>query len=146
MFVDVDEESFSDLRHLLDYAQIVLPLPFVTTELWQKHNVGPSEVAILHALFGLSAFLFYALMEYRRQDLTDLALILSIISSAVVGLLYQNYFATLAAAVVAAAYFGVKRKETCGDTKPQMIFNISMAVFSIASLAAFEPKDWIPAI
>lgn len=146
-FFSVNEESFIDLRILLDYAQVVLPHPFLTTELWYKHSVGPSETALMHCFFGLAAFLFFVLMEYKRQDLSDLALIISIISSIIVGIIYENYFATGAGVLLAAAYFPLKRGEECvleGVQSLSGYFNFVMVVYSILTVAQFEPKSWIP--
>ncbi|KAJ8960711.1 hypothetical protein NQ318_020003 [Aromia moschata] len=125
------DESFCELRLLLDYAQLTLALPCFTTEVWIANSVGANEVAVLHALFGLSAFFFYVLMEYKRQDLTDLALIISGLSSLLVGLIYANYFASGAALVYLVGYFFVKRKQTCG-LEASGAYNYIMAANQIA--------------
>ncbi|KAJ8920836.1 hypothetical protein NQ315_015628 [Exocentrus adspersus] len=144
----LNDESFIDLRILLEYGQIVLPHPFLTTALWQKLSVGPNEIALLHCFFGLAAFLFFILMEYKRQDLTDLALITSITSSIIVGILYENYFATASGFLMAGSYFKLKRGEDVCTASPKTptfaYYNLTMAAFSGVTLAQFEPKNWIP--
>lgn len=136
-----------DLNILLDYAQVVLPHPFLMTTLWVKHNVGPNETALPHCVFGLAAFLFFVFMEYKRQDLTDLALIYSIISSILVGIIYENYYSVGAGSVLAVAYFALKRGEECVMESVQpcsSYFNFAMAVYSLLTLAQVEPKSWVP--
>ncbi|XP_018572689.1 uncharacterized protein LOC108912029 [Anoplophora glabripennis] len=143
----VNEEAFLDLRILLDYGQVVLSHPFLTAVLWQKHDAGPKEIAVAHCLLGLTAFLFFAFMEYKRLDLSDLALIISIPSSIIVGALFGNYFACGAGVLMALAYFGLKRGEDCIlQTSPVLsgTFNFAMAAYAILTLVQFEPEGWIP--
>lgn len=49
----VDEDSFYPLRDLLDYCQVALVLPCYAAQMWIKTEMGPPEIAIIHAGLGL---------------------------------------------------------------------------------------------
>lgn len=79
------DESYTDVKVLLDYAQEILPLPCICAEIWLKYNVlENSFLAYLHAALGFSAFTFLVLYECKRMDLTDLTILTSGVSLATV--------------------------------------------------------------
>lgn len=128
---------------LLDYAQLMLPITCITTELWLKYEVAPKEICVLPAAFGIAAVLFYIVLEYRRQDITDLTLFLSTAAMIVIGSYYENLLAVAAALELGGYYVKVKRKEEC-PLQNQEQFNYTTMAFLLFSLAAFEPETYNP--
>lgn len=135
-------ESFCDLKLLMDYAQEVLPLPFLTADLWMKFEVAPGYVSYVHAAFGLTAFFFMVIFEYKRPDLTDLAMIFNFFSLLAFAIYMQNIFAGLAALEACAFYMKFKRLEQCFE-KNKMLFMCSCAAFNLLALCSFDPDSWM---
>lgn len=138
-------ESFCELKSLMDYAQEVLPLPFLTADLWIKFDLAPSYIAYMHAAFGLTAFFFLVIFEYKRPDLTDLAMILNFFSLIGAGIYMQNSFAVMASIEAGFFYIQYKRKQVCLEDH-RYLFICSCAFFNMFALFSFDPDNWMPNI
>ncbi|XP_060518340.1 uncharacterized protein LOC132697082 isoform X2 [Cylas formicarius] len=135
----IHEDSFWALRDLLDYAQLVLTLPCYAAEVWIKNEVGPQELALLHAAFGFLALAVFIFLEYKRQDLTDLAVFSNLLSMLVVAAVYEDPLAGFAATVFAVGYCLLKRSCNQCCLALQDRFNFLMAGFAVVSLVSFDP-------
>ncbi|XP_030757517.1 uncharacterized protein LOC115883311 [Sitophilus oryzae] len=133
-----DEDSFCPLRDLLDYCQVVLVLPCYAAELWTKSEMGPAEVAYVHAGLGFLAAAMFVVTEFRRQDLTDLAIFTNGFSTFGVGILSKNPLAFLAGLCFFLGYYWYKRSEDQCCLAPQDKFNFIMALFAIISVLSFD--------
>lgn len=136
-------ESFCELKILLDYAQEVLPLPFLSADLWMKFEIAPPYVSYLHAAFGLTAFFYLVIFEYKRPDLTDLANILNFFSLMGVAIYQQNIFAAAAAVQACLFYIKFKRTDYCFENN-KFLFMCSSALFNLFALISFDPDSWMP--
>ncbi|XP_050306975.1 uncharacterized protein LOC126743795 [Anthonomus grandis grandis] len=132
------EDSFCPLRDLLDHLQLVLVLPCYAAQMWVKTEMGPPEIAVVHAGLGIIAALMYILVECRRQDLTDLAIFANAFSLCCISLLNVNPFVTLATSVLVSGYLIYKRDDEQCCLAPQDKFNLIMATFAIISLVSFD--------
>ncbi|KAF7277541.1 hypothetical protein GWI33_006927, partial [Rhynchophorus ferrugineus] len=74
-------------------------MPCYAAELWKKTEMGPPEVGYLHAGLGFLAAAMFIFTEYKRQDLTDLAIFSNTISVFAVGALSKNPIAVVAGLV-----------------------------------------------
>lgn len=136
-------ESFCELKSLMDYAQEVLPLPFLTADLWMKYEIAPAYVSYLHAGFGLFAVVYVIFFEYKRQDLSDLTMILNFASLMGAAISQLNYFAMCAAVIAAVFYVAFKRTEDCFEQN-KFVFMCSCAFFNLFALFSFDPDAWMP--
>lgn len=137
------DESFCELKILLDYAQEVLPLPFLTADLWMKFEIAPAYVSYLHAAYGLTAFFYLIIFEYKRPDLTDFAIIFNYFSLMGLAIYKQNIFAAAAALHVCIFYIKFKRTEFC-FVNNKFISMLASAFFNLCALYSFGPESWLP--
>lgn len=138
-----NHESFCELKSLVDYAQEVLPLPFLTADLWMKYEIAPAYISYINAAFGLFAIFFTIFFEYKRQDLSDLAMILNFVSLMGVAIYNANYFAICAAMIALVFYVWYKRTEECFENN-KFVFMCSCAFFNLFALFSFDPDSWMP--
>ncbi|KAG5896904.1 hypothetical protein JTB14_033542 [Gonioctena quinquepunctata] len=133
----VPDDSFYELRVLLDYAQLLLALPFITTDFLIRYEVFPEEISAIPIFIGFGALVLFIVFEFKRQDLTDLTVILSLFLYSVSGLVHQMW-AFAAAFFFFIGYFGFYRNQ--GDCwRNDGRYNLCMSMFAFLSLAAFQP-------
>ncbi|XP_023016392.1 uncharacterized protein [Leptinotarsa decemlineata] len=134
----VPDDSFYELRLLLDYAQLIMALPLITTEFLITHQIFPEEISGIPVYIGFTALMLFIIFEYKRQDLTDLTIILSLFLYASTGIFHQP-MAIVGSIFFSVGYFSYKRNEgVC--LRNQNYFNLCMAVFGFLSVVAFEPE------
>lgn len=137
-------ESFCDLKMLMDYAQEVLPLAFLTADFWIKNELAPSYIGYTHAALGIAALFYMIVFEYKRPDLTDLSMIFNSVSLVGAAIYMNNSYAVLAAFEACSYYVFFKRTELCFENN-KFKFIVSCAIFNCFALASFQPGDWTPA-
>ncbi|XP_057672015.1 uncharacterized protein LOC130903768 [Diorhabda carinulata] len=135
-----NDDTYCDLRILLDYAQLVLTLPLIVSEFLLKNDVAPPEISYIPAGIAFATLLMFIILEYKRQDLTDLNVITSLLCYIIVGCFY-NLYAVLAGLNYAINYFFIKRKEGCCLKKANQ-FNLLMSSFAALSLLSLDPTLW----
>ncbi|XP_050517671.1 uncharacterized protein LOC126892207 [Diabrotica virgifera virgifera] len=133
-----NDDTYCDLRILLDYGQLVLALPLIVTEFLLKNEVVPAEVAYIPTGIAFATFLMFIFLEYKRQDLTDLNVITSILCYIIVGYAYSLY-AFVAGLIFGLNYFLIKRREECFLKKANQ-FNLLMSAFALMSLLSLDPN------
>lgn len=135
------DESFYELKLLMDYAQEVLPLPFLTADLWMKNEMAPGYVCYLHAAFGLFAFFYMIVFECKRLDLTDLSMFVNFIALMYFSVQIKNVFSFLAAVVMGVFYLRFKRYATSFEDN-RFYFMCCCALFNLLALMSFNPDSW----
>ncbi|XP_066140992.1 uncharacterized protein [Euwallacea fornicatus] len=143
------ESSFYPLRDLLDYCQLTLVLPCYAAEMWINTEMGPGEIATIHAGLGIIAVLMYIVTDRKRRDLTDLALFANAGSLIYIAAINTNLITLIATAIVITGYCMYKRQEPC-CMAPADKFNFAMVAFAFFSFASFDdniiqkikPSSW----
>lgn len=124
------------MRILLDYAQQVICLPMIVTDFLLKYNIAPFEIAIIPTILSLVTLFMFVILEYKRQDLTDLNMILSLAIYSICGMEY-NLYACIASIFISIGYFGFKRSEGVCIRKAHQ-YNLLMTGFVFFSLLSMD--------
>lgn len=136
-------ESFCDLKILVDYAQEVLPLPFLASDYWIREELAPNYISYLYAAFGIGALVYLVIFEYKRPDLTDLAMLVSFCSLSLAGYYNQRPYPVLAAMEAGVYYVKFKRHEQYVEPN-KFKFILSCATFNVLALTVFDPEYFTP--
>ncbi|CAG9860258.1 unnamed protein product [Phyllotreta striolata] len=131
-----NDSSYCDLRILLDYAQQVMCFPMVLTDFLLKYNIAPASIAVIPSILSLLTVFLFVLLEYKRQDLTDLNILICLITYTITGMEY-NAYACIAALFIGTAYFRFKRNEGVCIRKASQ-YNLLMAGFVFFSLLSLD--------